>query len=328
MVARRKLLYKIASAYYEDHLTQGEIGKRFGLSRIKVSRLLQQARDEKIVQITVIPPHESKVDLERALETRYDLDEVVILSPTSYEKPVITQELGAVVVECLLRSLQGTEVLAVSWGTTLLAVTDMLPPQNWPNIKVVQILGGLGQPDADTHGTDLTRRIAETFGAKPRLLPAPGIVSNKMVCDALLDDHQIADTLALAAQANVALVGIGHPTPGSVVMQSGILTEVEFNELQNCGAVGDIALRFFDENGQAVQHEIFDRIVGLNLDQIKKIPRVIGAAGGEEKFEVIRAALRGKLLNVLITDEKTAMRLLADSDEPANTTIEPSIAMT
>jgi DNA-binding transcriptional regulator LsrR (DeoR family) len=177
-------------------------------------------------------------------------------------------------------------------------------------MKVVQILGGLGRPEAETHGTDLTRRMAQAFGAKPRLLPAPGIVSNKLVRDALMADVQIADTLALAARADVALVGIGRPTPGSVVLQAGILTEEELEQLQAFGAVGDIALRFFDANGQLVDHEIQDRIIGLELDQIKKAPRVIGAAGGEDKFEVIRAALRGKLINVLVTDIRTATRLL------------------
>jgi DNA-binding transcriptional regulator LsrR (DeoR family) len=190
-------------------------------------------------------------------------------------------------------------------------------------MKVVQILGGLGRPEAETHGTDLTRRIAEVFGCKPRLLPAPGIVSSKMVKDALMSDLQIADTLTLAAQADIALVGIGRPTPDSVVMQAGTLTEIQFRQLQDCGAVGDIALRFFDINGQAVDHEICNRVMGLDLDQIKNIPRVIGAAGGEEKFEAIYAAVKGKLVNVLITDDKTAIRLLEeDGDKITNSKTE------
>lgn len=315
---KKKLLYKIAKAYYEDGLTQGEIGKRFGLSRIKISRLLQQARHERIVQITVIPPNESQVDLEREIETKYGLDEVVVVSPTSYDKAILTHELGPAAAECLLRSLQGNEVLALSWGTTLLAVVDALPAYSWPDMKVVQILGGLGRPEAETHGTDLTRRTAEAFGCKPRLLPAPGIVSSKMVKDALIADIQIADTLTLAAQADIALVGIGRPTPDSVVMQAGTLTEVEFQQLQDCGAVGDIALRFFDSKGQAVEHEICNRVMGLDLNQIKNIPRVIGAAGGEAKFEAIRAAVQGKLVDVLITDDKTAIRLLEDEGETTN----------
>lgn len=324
---RKKLLYKIAKAYYEDNLTQEEIGKLFGLSRIKVSRLLQQARDERIVHITIIPPTESNVELERELAARYGLDEVVIVTPSSYDKTVLTHELGSATADYLMRCLQGNEVLSISWGTTLLAVVEALPAQNWPEMKVVPMLGGLGRQESETHGADLVHQVAQTFNAKPRMIPAPGIVSSQMVRDALLTDAQIASTLALAAQADIAVVGIGRPTPDSVVMQSGILTEKEFAHLQVCGAVGDIALRFFDTQGRAVQHEICGRIIGLDLEQIKRIPRVIGAAGGVEKVEVIRAALQGKLISVLVTDEQSALQLLDGVDELIRSEPDRSVVM-
>lgn len=172
------------------------------------------------------------------------------------------------------------------------------------------MLGGLGRPEADVYGADLVHRAAQALGAKARLLAAPGIVANRMVRDALLSDPQIAETLRVAARADIALVGIGRPTPGSVVMQAGILTQEEFDRLQVQGAVGDIALRFFDRHGQVVEHELNDRIIGLDLDQIRRIPRVIGVAGGTQKLGVIRAALVGKLVHVLVTDDRTAVRLL------------------
>jgi DNA-binding transcriptional regulator LsrR (DeoR family) len=309
---RRKLLYKIAKAYYEDGLTQGQIGKRLGLSRIKVSRLLQQAKKEKLVQISIVSPDQSNADLERELEAQYGLDEAVIVSPDSHHKGAILREIGQAAVDCLLRCLQGGEVLSLSWGSTLLSVVASLPVKSWPEMKVVQIMGGLGRPEAEVHGTDIVRRMAQAFGAKPRLLSAPGVVTSKIVRDALLADPQISDTLALAARADVALVGIGVPVPDSVVMQAGTILTEEVEQLKALGAVGDIALRFFDAKGQPVEHEINHRIIGLDLEQIKKIPRVIGAAGGTEKFEVIRAALRGKFINVLVTDDRIAVRLLED----------------
>lgn len=307
---RRKLLFKIAKAYYEDGLTQEQIGKRLDLSRIKVSRLLRQAREEQIVQITVLPPPGSKADLERELAARYGLDEAIVVSPPGQDQAAVVRELGPAAADCLVRSLQGHRVLALTWGTTLLSVVDSLPAQNWPEMKVVQMLGGLGQPEAEVYGADLVHRMAQAFGARPRLLSAPGIVTTKLVRDALLADPQISSTLALAARADIALVGIGRPTPNSVVMQAGILTEEEFEQLEARGAVGDIALRFFDANGSPVEHEINDRIIGLDLEQLRGIPRVIGVAGGEKKWGVVRAALRGELIHVLVTDEGTATRLL------------------
>jgi DNA-binding transcriptional regulator LsrR (DeoR family) len=312
---RQKLLYKVAKAYYEDGLTQWQIGKRLGISRIKVSRLLQQARDEKLVQITIVSPEQSNADLERELEIEYGLDEAVIVSPSNYDKTTILRELGHTAVDCLLRSLQGNEVLSLSWGSTLLSVVDALPVKSWPEMTVVQIMGGLGRPEAEVHGTDIVRRMAQAFGARPRLLSAPGVVSDKMVRDALLADPQISETLALAAEADVAMVGIGVPVPDSVVMQAGAIVREEVEELKAQGAVGDIALRFFDAQGQPIEHEINDRIIGLDLDQIKSIPRVMGTAGGPEKFEVIRAALRGQFIDVLVTDDRNAARLLEDRQD-------------
>jgi DNA-binding transcriptional regulator LsrR (DeoR family) len=308
----KKLLFKIAKAYYEDGLTQEQIGKRLGLSRIKVSRLLQRARETRVVQITVVPPLASNADLERRIEARYGLNEAIVASPTSQDASAVVRELGPAAADCLVRGLQGDEVLGLTWGTTMLSVIEALPTQNWPEMSVVQMLGGLGRPDADVYGADLARRAAEALGAKMRLVPAPGIVASKMVRDALLADSQIADTLALGESADVALVGIGRPTPGSVVLESGILSTDELGLLHARGALGDIALRFFDADGRPVDHEINDRIIGLDLDQIRGIPRVIGVAGGPDKREVIRAALRGRLIDVLVTDEDSALWLLED----------------
>lgn len=307
---RTKLLYKIARAYYQDGLTQEQIGERLGLSRIKVSRLLRQAREEQVVQILIVPPQDSTVELERELEAAYGLDEAIVLSPSAHDEATVARELGLAAVDCLVRSLQGCTVLGLTWGSTLLSVVEALPRQNWPDLRVVQMLGGLGRPEADVYGADLVHRAAQALGAKARLLAAPGIVANRMVRDALLGDPQIAETLRVAARADIALVGIGRPTPGSVVMQAGILTQEEFDRLQVQGAVGDIALRFFDRHGQVVEHELNDRIIGLDLDQIRRIPRVIGVAGGTQKLGVIRAALVGKLVHVLVTDDRTAVRLL------------------
>jgi DNA-binding transcriptional regulator LsrR (DeoR family) len=311
--ARKKLLYKIAMAYYEDDLTQEQISRRFGLSRIKVSRMLQQARHERIVQITIVPPQDPKPDLERKLEAMYGLAEVIVGARATDDSASLVRELGAAAAEYLVRCLQGREVVAMSWGSTLRAVVDALPVENWPEMRVVQITGGLGRPEAETHGADLTRRLADAFNARPVLLSAPGIVTSKLVRDALLADPQVSETLALAAGADVALVGIGAPTADSVVMQLGnILSRRDIDDVRTRGAVGDIALHFFDRDGRPIAHEINERTIGLDLEQIGRIPRVIGVAGGRDKQTVIRAAARGRLINVLITDEQTAIALVED----------------
>lgn len=314
-LARRSLLYKIANAYYEDGLTQQQIGARFGLSRIKISRLLQRARDEGVVQITIVPPPNSDADLERTLEQQYSLLEAIIVPVTTSHPAEVTPALGIAAADYLLRCLDGDEVVGLSWGSTLHALIEALPAQNWPEMTVVQLLGGLGSPEAEVHGTDLARLMAQTFGAKLRLIPAPGVVNSTLVRDALLTDSQISGTLALGEQADVGVFGIGIPAQGAVTTRSGILTSDEFAQLIAEGAVGDIALRFFDGGGRPVQQPIDERVIGLTLEKIRKIPRRIGVAGGAGKLDVIRAALLGGYVNVLVTDNITAQNLLQDSEQ-------------
>lgn len=307
----KRLLYKIARAYYDDSLTQQQIGDRFGLSRVKVSRLLRQAREDKVVQITIASPQGSNADLERHLEETYGLKEALVVTCPTHGTSAIISELGRVAAVCLTRCLQGHEVVALSWGTAVLSVVNALPPLDLPDVRVVQFLGGLGELEAETHGAELARRMAQAFGAKPRLIHAPGIVKDKIIRDALVMDPQVADTLELAGRADVALVGIGALEPGSTLLSNGsTLTPEEVADLKAHGVAGDIALQFFNTDGRRVDHPINNRIVGTNLEKIRTIGRVIGVAGGPQKKHAIRAALRGRLLNVLVTDDQTARWLL------------------
>lgn len=312
---QHRLLYRIAQAYYADGLTQKQIANRFGLSRPKVSRLLQKGRDNGIINITLIPPPNGMADLERALEREFGLREAVVVPVSDPDDhPTVVRELGPAAAECLLRCVSGREIIATAWGTSILAMTNALPYGSGPDITVVQLLGGLGPADTLEHSAELTQHLARKLGAKLRLLPAPGIVATREMAEALKSDAQIAAVLRLAAEADVALVGLGAPTPHSIVLRTGtILSTEDLERLQELGAVGDIALRYMDGDGNPIDLEINERIIGLTLEQIGNIPRVIGIAGGTAKHEIIRAALQGNILDALVTDRSTAEALLAQN---------------
>ena len=312
---QHRLLYRIAQSYYLDGLTQSQIAKRFGLSRPKVSRLLQKGRENGIINITLTPPPDGTADLERELEQKYCLEEAVI-APVSdpQDHSAVVHELGPVAAECLLRCISGSEIIATAWGTSILAMVDALPLRSWPDVTVVQMLGGLGPVDAVDHSAELTHRIAQKLGAKLRLLSAPGIVATREIATALRADPQISRVLEVAGQADIALVGLGVPTPDSLLLRTGtILNNKDLALLQDAKAVGDIALRYLDSNGTPLELEINERLIGLTIEQIREIPRVIGIAGGALKVDIIRAALRGKILDVLVTDVETAQRLLVEA---------------
>ena len=310
-----RLLYRIAQAHYEDGLTQQQIAERFGVSRPKVSRLLQRAKRERVVTITLVPPAGCFPDLERGLEQRYGLDEAIVVSVTDpSDLTAVKRELGPAAADWLVRSIHGDEVVALAWGLSILSMAEALPTRRFPGVTVVQLLGGLGPVDDLEHSAELTRRVAQRLGARLRLLPAPGIVSSREAAQALRADRRIAETLALAARADIAVVGIGILSPDTVLLREGVIvTQRDLDVLRQAGVVGDVILRYLDANGTPLDLEINERIVGLTLQQLRQVPRVMGIAGGEAKHAVVRAALRGGLLDVLVTDHVTAQSLLDEA---------------
>jgi DNA-binding transcriptional regulator LsrR (DeoR family) len=176
---------------------------------------------------------------------------------------------------------------------------------------VVQGLGGLGDPTNETHAADLTRRLAQILGGRALLLPAPGVAGSLDSSKAYAADPFVVRALAKGAAANLAFMGIGAPRPDSILCREGtIVSWPELSVLEKQGAVGDINLRYFDRLGQRVASDLDERVIGLTLDEIRQIERVVGVAGGAAKFEAIRAALQGKLVNVLVTDHMSGRRLL------------------
>jgi len=311
-----RLLTKVSKLYYEEGLRQDEIVTRLNISRSKVSRMLQKARDEGIVRITVFEPSGIFTDLETRLENRYRLQEAVVVEARQPElQSVVSREIGLAAAEYLTRTIRPDDTIGISWGSTLHEMVEGLLPMDFPNIQVVQIIGGLGRPESELHATDLCRRMARRLNCQMTLLPAPGIVENQATRIAFLSDSHVQHALQLFSKISVAFVGIGAPSFDSLVMRDGsIITSDEMNILQNSGAVGDIALRYFDAYGQAVRSEIDERVIGMDLFELSKIERVVGIAGGPQKDEVILGALRGHLINVLITDHITAARLLEATD--------------
>lgn len=307
---QRKLLYKLAVAYYEDGLTQKQIGRRFGVSRIKVSRLLRQARQQKIVNIHITPVDDANIDLERALCQKYGLDEVVAVPTKNGLAGELYHELGVAAADTLQRSLQNKETVAITWGRTLKAVVNNLPAMTKPDIRVVQALGGINSPDVEINGAELARKLAQVIGARPILLSSPGLVASREIRDALVMDPQISRVIDLAAKADIALVGVGALNSESLARHYNIITPEEYDRLKAKDVIGDIGLRYYNSQGEQVDDELHDRTIGLDLNQLRKVKRVIGVTGGAEKVESIRAALKGKLINVLITDEITGRALL------------------
>lgn len=306
-----KLLYRIAKCYYEQELTQLEIGNKFGLSRIKVSRLLKKAQSTGIVKIHIYEPKSTEiVKLEEIIEQKYGLDEVIIADTTmsSYQDSV--KRIGYEAANYLDRILSGEEIICLGWGNTILSLVDALPNRNFYNMKIVQLMGGLGSPELEMFGTNLLARAAFRLGAKEYLLASPGVLSSKTLREEIINDPQISATISLASSADIAIFGLGSPGMTLPAISAGIILESELTELQENGAVGDICLQFINSKGKIVNSDLNSRVVALPLEKIKKIPKVVGVAAGVQKTEITKAALMGGYLDVLIVDSLLGEKLI------------------
>ena len=304
------LLGKVSALYYLRHHTQQEIARRLRVSRPTVSRLLREARDLGYVQITVASPPGLHLDLETRLEDRYGLESVhVVESGASQSTDVLRRQLGTAAASYLSRSIRPGETIGLAWGSTLSAMVGAMVPMATANTRVVQILGGVGAPDAPEYGAELVRRLARQLEAQAVLLPAPGIVATSAVRDVLSGDRHVRAALDELDALDTVFVGIGSLASNTVLNDGHTMSRQARKELQARGAVGDIALRFFDARGAPVRTALDDRMLGITTAQLRAAERVVAVAGGADKFDAIAAALQADIVDVLITDRITAEAL-------------------
>jgi DNA-binding transcriptional regulator LsrR (DeoR family) len=313
-----RLMTRVARLYHESGVKQPEIAMRLRLSQPKVSRLLKQAQDEGIVRISVRAPTGTHPDLELALEERFGLQDAEVVEVSSDEPERINRELGIAAAFHLEQTVRSGDVIGVSsWSATLLAMVDaMHPVRGLSDVRVVQILGGGGDPGAEGHATHLVRRLASLLGAEATFLPAPSSVSSAQARRVLLSEPFVRRATALFDQLSVALVGIGGQEPSGLLASSGnVFSPDELATVRDAGGVGDIGLRYLAADGRAVDTPLDARVIGIELPQLARVPRAIGVAGGPSKVLAIRAALLGSWINGLITDRSTAERLLGPGTE-------------
>jgi DNA-binding transcriptional regulator LsrR (DeoR family) len=196
-------------------------------------------------------------------------------------------------------------------------VDAMHPVSGVKDARVVQILGGGGDPAAEGHATHLVRRLANLLHGEGTFLPAPSSVGSMEAREVLVRDPFVARAMALFDDLDVALVGIGGQEPSGLLASSGnVFSPQELRTVREAGGVGDIGLRYLCADGQPVDTVLDQRVIGIELEQLKRVPRAIAVAGGPDKTEAIHAALIGRWINCLITDTYTAARLLAMSPAP------------
>lgn len=313
-----RLIFKCCCLYYQDGLGQQEICQRLGISRPTVSRMLGLGRELGIVRIELRnPDNEMFGQMERDMERIFQLQEVVIVSSSplrreedSTRSPV---DIGRAALRFLSRILTSGDYVGVSMGLTM---QNVVQSDYFIDGRIactfVPLVGGIGESRLEIHSNYLVQKFASRFGGECVQFFLPAVLSHRDVLEAILKESMIQRVFKLYRKLDVAVLGIGIPnTESSTIFQTGYVDHEILERFSRMGAVGDIALRYFDIHGDTSAFDGFnERVAGIPLEQLKKVPRRIGVASGIQKAEAVLGAIRGGYINILITDIDCAKKLL------------------
>ncbi|WP_104402069.1 sugar-binding transcriptional regulator [Vibrio penaeicida] len=312
------LLTEISVAYYQDGATQEEISKKFSISRAKVGRMLKQARDEGIVEITVKYHPVFSAKIEQRLVERFGVKRALIALDQPTEELQRLQVAG-LVSNYLNNTLKNGTVITVGQGRNVSAVAHHIGVISPRDCKFVCGIGGIHPRGGKFNADHICRQLAKKYGGSSETLYAPAYAETKAQKIAFMENSTVKQTLDLARKADVALVGIGDMSENSYMVDLGWFTAEEVVQARlHQGVVGDFAgYDFFDVQGNSANTVMSDRVIGLNLEEFRPISDVIAIAAENSKPLALLGALRTGVVDVIATTVSTALTVL-NLDEQMN----------
>ncbi len=312
MTAQEKwnMLAAVANLYYNSGLTQNQIAERLYTSRSKVSRMLKEARDLGIVEVTIREPWDRNLEYEQQIKERFSLTNIRVINTKKLSDEDVMDKITEAASYYLDSIIKEGMVVGISWGYTLYRIVMRIDNNNRKNIPVtvVPIMGAATIKNPERDSLDLAKELASAYGGEYRYIYAPLFVKKRDLRESLISEDNIKEVLDLSRAADVILTSVG-----SIASRSwdNYLGNQTLDRLEKMGAVGHIGGHFYDLKGQELRTSLPECMIGLSLDEIKKCPEVVCVACGPEKVEPVKGALCGGFIDTLIVDENCAQRILA-----------------
>ncbi len=302
----RWLLVTVARRFYLDERSKVEIARELGISRFKVSRLLEQARARGVVTITLHDQGTVDPDLSARLAAHLGLREAVVVEAAGSEVEV-RERVGGAAAELLSETLHRGEVLGLTWGRTIGAMTEALP--SLPQVSVVQLTGALGG-NLDESPVEVVRKVAMSADGSAQPIFAPFIVDDPATAAALRRQPDVARALEMFKDVTTAVVSVGSWDPPNSQLLAA-LPAADAEALLARGVRAEIGAVLVTDEGVLAGLDFLDRCVSISPDQLRRIPRVLGVAAGAEKAAAVLAVARAGLLTGLVTDRALAEAAIA-----------------
>ena len=305
-----RFLAQVAWAYYVERLTQERVAEKLGATRLRVNKALSDAHRRGLVRITFNTAFAACAELEAALKARFALKQAYV-APAPMETRDIQMIVGAALGNLLSEVLADPKVrlFGMSWGGTLNIATRFVAAMERPDLEVISVMGGLTQ-GSDLNSFEITTRLADLMGAQHSYFTAPLYAGSRDSRDTIMQLDVFRDVLEKLRSVDAMAMAAGDLSKRSLLMRDGLPGDVTMEELIALGGVGDVLGTVIDAEGRALEHPINERVIGIGLDDLLRIPNVILAAGGSHKVAVNRAILRRGVVDTFVTDEASARALL------------------
>jgi len=304
-------LLLVSTLYYLEGLGQAKVSELAGISQATVSRLLEEARKRGIVQISVKPFSPRDNEIEDKIKKIHNLGTVVVIKTTpGHSEENRRRALGhfaGPIVSCMI---QPNSAICVAAGRHINSLTDnMFPSGNKPGVTFIQAMGDISTHIKEDDAIEITRKLSKRWNGQFLRLQAPAITTNSHTHDAFVSHDQIKFVLSRIGNADLAFVGVGMHG-NSVFYDRDFLKTNDINYLIQKGVVGEICGHFFNKSGEECDTEYRNHVIGVSLEQLKKIPQVIAVTSGANRAEALAAAIKGNLINSIIIDDIGAKALL------------------
>lgn len=295
---------KVAWKYYKEGSTQTEIAKQLNISRMKVVKYLEKAKKEKVIEFKINIDDLSTKNIQSELIKKFDLKDVYIV-PSSDDYMYSLTTAAAQYIEDRITT---DTMVNVGYGETISGTLGRLNISTKYNITFVSLSGGVKfyMPTAIDHKSD--------YYTNPNyshyILPSPLKVSTSELASLIRKEKTVDDVFNLIPYSNMTVIGVGALTKQATLIKEGLLTDTDIDILKSKGAVGDILSQFYDINGNLIELDLHEKLISTDIDLLRSLNQVVAVAGGADKDEALFGALKGGYIDVLITDEDAANRLL------------------
>ena len=315
------LAASIARRHYVDGRTKVEIADEFRLSRFKVARLLEAAREQGLVRIEI--GHAGTIDVVTSgrLCERFNLQHAIVVDTPDDDLVSLRRNLGTAAADLLTEIVTVGDVIGLAWARSVQAMVAEL--KSLPAVPVVQLTGALTSLH-DTSSSikgdsvDIVREVARISGGPAYLFFAPFLVTDPATARALRKQPDMARAFDKISMVTLAVVGIGRWAPGQSTLYDAA-TERERARLRREGVCAEVAGVFLTADGHVLQTALNDRMIAMSGAQLRSVNQLIAIPYGVAKAPAVRAALLSGLVDTVVTHVSLAHALLGDSLSPPAT---------